>query len=153
VSMDRKPPLSKRFAHTAAALLTYMVWVMGVLVFLTGYMLGSLWWGRDRMRAARVDGNQAAIVKALRGYGCSVLHMHQIGNGCPDLAIATPPDDKGLRRIGFIEVKDGTKPPSARKLTADQVEFWDEWKGAPMALVTDEAGALRFARLLTFEAE
>jgi hypothetical protein len=41
--MGPKPPLSKRCAHTAAALLTYMVWVMGVLVFLTGYMLGS-WW-------------------------------------------------------------------------------------------------------------
>jgi hypothetical protein len=106
-----------------------------------------------QMRAARVDANQAAIVKALRGYGCSVLHMHQIGEGCPDLAIATPPDDRGRRRIGFIEIKDGTKPPSARKLTDDQIKFWDEWKGAPMALVTDEAGALRFARLLTFEAE
>jgi hypothetical protein len=41
--MDRKPPLSKRFAHTAAALLTYMVWVMGVLIFLSGYMAGLAW--------------------------------------------------------------------------------------------------------------
>jgi hypothetical protein len=105
------------------------------------------------MRAARVDANQKKIVAALRGYGCSVTHLHQVGDGCPDLAIATPPDDRGRRRIGFVEIKDGSKPPSARKLTEDQIKFWDEWKGAPMALVTDVDGALRFARLLAFEPE
>jgi hypothetical protein len=31
------------------------------------------------------------------------------------------------------------------------VKFWDEWRGCPMALVTDVEGALRFARMLTFE--
>jgi hypothetical protein len=74
-----------------------------------------------------------------------------MGDGFPDLVVGSPPNEKGMRRIGFVEVKDGAKPPSRRKLTADQIAFWDEWKGCPMALVMDVEGALRFARMLTFE--
>jgi hypothetical protein len=29
----------------------------------------------------------------------------------------------------MIEVKDGGKPPSARKLTSDQVDWHDAWRG------------------------
>jgi hypothetical protein len=100
-------------------------------------------------RRAKVDGNQSAIVAALRGYGCSVQHLHAVGQGCPDLLIGSPRG--GKRRIGLVEVKDGDKVPSARKLTDDQVEFWHEWEGCPMALVTDVDSALRFARALAFE--
>ena len=39
------------------------------------------------MRACKVDANQAAIVKALREYGCSVTHLHRVGDGCPDLLV------------------------------------------------------------------
>jgi hypothetical protein len=104
------------------------------------------------MRAARVDKNQADIVKALRGYGCAVQHLHEVGRGCPDLVIGCRTRD-GFLRVGFVEIKDGSKPPSARKKTPDQIKWWDEWQGAPMALVTDVDGALRFARLLAFEPE
>jgi hypothetical protein len=101
-------------------------------------------------RAARTDANQEQIVKALRSYGCSVAILSGAGvPGLPDLVVAAPGTDK--RRIGFVEIKDGAKPPSARALTADQIKFWDEWKGVPIALVTDVDGALRFARLLAFE--
>jgi hypothetical protein len=105
------------------------------------------------VRAARVDANQTAVIKALRGYGCSVYPTHAVGAGFPDLVVGSPPGPDGRRRVGFVEVKDGSKPPSARKLTADQIEFWDEWAGCPMAIVTDVDGALRFARLLAFEPE
>jgi hypothetical protein len=102
---------------------------------------------RRLMRAARVDGPQTAIVKALRSYGCSVTHLHGVGDGCPDLLI-------GIHgRTGLVEIKDGTKPPSARKKTPAQIKWWDEWRGGPVALVTDVDGALRFARLLAFEPE
>jgi hypothetical protein len=100
-------------------------------------------------RAARVDKPQAAIVKALRGYGCAVTHLHMAGDGIPDLLISIKGAD-GKRRWGLGEVKDGEKPPSRRELTDDQKDFWKLHEGAPMAILTDETTALRFARLLAF---
>ena len=45
----------------------------------------------------RVDANQRTIVRALRSLGFSVLHLHAVGRGCPDLLVA------GLdRRTGEI---------------------------------------------------
>ncbi len=69
-----------------------------------------------------MDENQAEIVAALRLVGCSVLPLHAVGKGCPDLLVA-----KGETIL--MEVKDGSKPPSARKLTPDQVEFHASWRG------------------------
>jgi Holliday junction resolvase len=74
-------------------------------------------------RAAKVDANQSIIVDALRLVGCSVLPLHAVGQGCPDLLVA-----RNGETI-LIEVKDGAKPPSARKLTPDQVEFHATWRG------------------------
>ena len=74
-------------------------------------------------RAARTDQNQAAIVAALRQVGCSVLPLHAVGKGCPDLLVAWGED------CLLIEVKDGDKPPSARKLTPDQIDFHASWRG------------------------
>jgi CHASE2 domain-containing sensor protein len=103
-------------------------------------------------RAARTDANQEAVVQALRDYGCSVAVLSGAGvPGLPDLLVASPPSEKGMRKVGLVECKDGSKSPSRRALTADQIKFWTEWKNVPMAIVTDVDGALRFARLLTFE--
>lgn len=74
-------------------------------------------------RAAAVDANQSEIVGALRGVGASVELLHAVGQGCPDIAV-------GFRgRNWFIEIKDGSKPPSARKLTEAQVKWHGEWRG------------------------
>lgn len=98
-------------------------------------------------RAAKIDENQNRVVKALRSYGCLVAVLSGAGvPGLPDLLIAAP----GNRRLGLVEVKDGDKPQSKRTLTDAQVEFWDEWKGTPMAIVESEDDALRFARSLAF---
>ena len=75
------------------------------------------------MRAARVDANQAEIVAALRQVGCSVQPLHMVGKGCPDLLVGR----SGLNVL--IEVKDGSKPPSERKLTPDQCIWHDNWRG------------------------
>lgn len=86
-------------------------------------------------RAAKVDANQGAIVKALRGAGATVQPLHAVGGGCPDLAV-------GWRGVTFfLEVKDGSKPPSARKLTPEQEEWHGGWKGH-VAVVKDEGEAL-----------
>lgn len=74
-------------------------------------------------RAARTDDNQAIIVSAFRSLGCSVLDLSRVGQGCGDLLIGSG----GLSIL--CEVKDGSKPPSARKLTPAQKEFRETWKG------------------------
>jgi hypothetical protein len=74
------------------------------------------------MRAAKVDRNQSEIVTALRAVGCRVQLLHMVGGGCPDLIVAFR---GGLL---FLECKDGKLPPSARKLTPEQVEWHDLWR-------------------------
>lgn len=68
-------------------------------------------------RAARVDANHAEIVSALREAGCFVVSLAAIGKGCPDLLVGT------VGKWYLLEVKDGSKPLSARKLTPDE-ESW-----------------------------
>lgn len=77
----------------------------------------------DGMRGARTDDNQPEIVAALRKIGCSVSILAKVGGGVPDLVV-------GLANRNFLlEVKDGTKPPSERKLTPDQEKWHSEWRG------------------------
>ena len=74
-------------------------------------------------RAAKVDDNQAEIVAAFRDCGCSVAVTSAAGDGFPDIVV-------GLRgRNLLVEIKDGSKPPSERKLTPKQKKFHGEWKG------------------------
>lgn len=88
-----------------------------------------------RRIASKVDRNQAEIVAALRAIGATVQLLHSVGAGCPDILC-------GFRgRNVLLEIKDGNKPPSARKLTADQVEWHGGWKGQ-VAVVEDVDAAL-----------
>jgi Holliday junction resolvase len=91
------------------------------------------------MRAARVDANQQEIVKALRSVGAYVRVITQ-GDGLPDLLV-------GYRGVTLLmEVKDGSKPPSAQKLTEAEQKFFDEWTGGALIKVTsveDVIAALR----------
>jgi hypothetical protein len=88
-------------------------------------------------RAAKVDANQGAIVKALRDAGCWVLDLSGVGNGCPDLLVHGPVSPWSLH---LLEIKDGAKVPSARKLTPDQIRF-HAGCNAPLSVVknVDEA--------------
>ena len=71
----------------------------------------------------KVDANHAEVVAALRKIGASVVSLASVGAGVPDLAV-------GFRgRNLLLEVKDGRKPPSARKLTDDEAAFMAAWKG------------------------
>lgn len=77
----------------------------------------------SRRRTHRSDANQPEIVDTLRTMGCTVQDLSNVGKGCPDLLI-------GLCGQNFlIEVKDGKKPPSKQKLTVDQIQWHDEWRG------------------------
>lgn len=86
-------------------------------------------------RAARVDENQALIVKALRGCGASVRFLSE-GNGLPDLLVGYN------GHTILMEVKDGKKPPSARELTPLEEAFHRDWKGGKLAVVTSTEEAL-----------
>jgi hypothetical protein len=74
-------------------------------------------------RAAKVDANQAEIVSGLRKIGATVTSTASVGNGFPDLCV-------GWRSMTFLlEIKDSNKPPSKRKLTADEADWHAAWRG------------------------
>ena len=82
--------------------------------------------------AQRKDANQAEIVAGLLAVGCTVWVMHEPA----DLLV-------GRRGINLLlECKDGSKRPSARKLTPAQVAFRQSWRGQ-FAVVTSVEEALQ----------
>jgi len=85
--------------------------------------------------AARTDANHSAIVGALRACGAEVLSLAAVGKGCPDLLIWHP----ATQRMQLVEVKDGRRPPSERRLTPDQEAFHKRW---PVTVVLDIEGAV-----------
>ena len=87
-----------------------------------------------KRKYAKVDANQAEVVKALRAAGCSVISTAALGNGFPDLLVAR----NGQMKL--IECKNGELCPSARKLTPHEEKFRTTWK-APVYTVNnaDEA--------------
>jgi hypothetical protein len=76
-----------------------------------------------QMRARRVDRNHGEVIKAFRDLGFSVFDTSRVGEGFGDAVIARN------NKTAIVEIKDGSKPPSARKLTADEVKFSKAWKG------------------------
>jgi len=72
----------------------------------------------------RTDRNHSEIINALRKIpNLSVFSTHEVGKGFPDIVIGY----KGINYL--IEIKDGNKPPSARKLTDSEVKFHQDWRG------------------------
>jgi Holliday junction resolvase len=85
--------------------------------------------------ANRIDANQNEIVTALRKVGAYV-RIVTMGDGVPDLLV-------GYRGYTILlEVKDGNKTPSQRKLTAAEQKFFDEWTGGLIAVVKSVEDAL-----------
>jgi hypothetical protein len=83
-------------------------------------------------RTPRTDANQAAIVSALRAVGASVQVLAAVGGGCPDLLV-------GHRGVNYVvEVKDGRKPLSARRLTPAQERWHREWRGRACVVASVE---------------
>lgn len=114
----------------------------------------------------RVDRNQPEIVKALREQGASVAHTHQIGQGFPDIVVGvqglTLVGDFNVKRVKqllhainglgiiegatlLLELKDGSQSASKQKLTKDEVEFHDNWKGQ-LAIVNSAESAVRLIK-------
>lgn len=85
--------------------------------------------------ARRVDENQNEIVTALRKCGAYVRVVTQ-GDGIPDLLVGY----NGYTIL--MEVKDGDKVPSARKLTEAEEKFFKEWRGGLLCIVENVDQAL-----------
>ena len=84
------------------------------------------------IRAARVDVNQAQIVRGLRQCGVTVQHLHTVGQGCPDIMC-------GWHNRNYVfEIKDPDKPPSRRRLTEDEEKWHEEWGGQVDIILTTE---------------
>ena len=90
-----------------------------------------------RAYANRKDSNHADVVAAFRAAGCLVVDVSNVACGC-DLFVWS-------RQSGWMpfEIKDGEKPPSARRLTETEIALQQQCRaaGAPYVIVLscDEA--------------
>lgn len=110
----------------------------------------------------RIDKNQPTVVKAFRSAGASVGHTHAVGKGFPDIVVGLEgltlvgnyskkkvlellSGIRGLRIIEganlLVEIKDDTQPLSKRKLTPDEVEWHEKWKGQ-IVIISNETEAI-----------
>lgn len=76
------------------------------------------------MEAARVDANQAELVKSWRDMGGTWLHLHAVGRGCPD-GLAGMAGEMEL-----VEIKTKTG-----KLNEWQRRWIRDWRGRPVRII------------------
>lgn len=88
--------------------------------------------------AARRDANERSIIKAMEAEGAFVRQINDEGRF--DLLVWY----KGNTLL--MEVKDGAKPPSARRLSDAEQKFHDEWPGSNLHVVICEAEAIAVLR-------
>jgi hypothetical protein len=93
-------------------------------------------------RAAKIDANHVQVVLALEAAGATVQSLAAVGQGVPDLLVGF--QGKTL----LMEIKDGKKPPSHRKLTDQQLAWHGSWRGGPLAVVDGPDAALRMLGVL-----
>ena len=74
------------------------------------------------MRACRTDANHSEVIAAFRKFGCSVLPIHTLKN-CGDAIVAK------CNKTAIIEIKDGKKTASQKKLTKGESAFFEKWQG------------------------
>lgn len=92
-------------------------------------------------RSHRQDSNHGAIRSAFEGLGCSVADLSALGNGCPDILV-------GLGGLCIpVEIKDGSKFPSKRRLTDDETKWHAAWKGG-VKIVENLDGVVETVNLL-----
>lgn len=72
---------------------------------------------------ARVDATHKPVMQALRACGWLVVDTSRLKRFVDLIAV------KG-GRVEWIEIKDGSKPPSARKLTPDEADLHSALKQA-----------------------
>jgi hypothetical protein len=86
-----------------------------------------------RYQAKKSDKNQPRLIEFLRSLGCSVVSLHAVGGGVPDLLIGY----EGKNYL--IEVKNQNG-----RLNARQKKWHLEWKGQVVILKNEEEIAIFF---------
>lgn len=120
------------------------------------------------MIANRLDANQVSLIEFWESLGVGVQRLNAVKGGCPDVLLMTD----GLTLVGqfdreevvrrleglpgliihaganlMIEIKDGAKPPSGRKLTAAEQEWWTRYEAVgAKVIVKNEQEALEAVR-------
>jgi negative regulator of genetic competence, sporulation and motility len=72
------------------------------------------------MRANKKDANHNEIESYFRSLGFVTLDIHDLKKCC-DIVVSK------ANFTAMIEIKDGSKPPSQRRLTEGEIEFRDYW--------------------------
>ena len=90
-------------------------------------------------RAARRDAGEQDIIKALRDKGAFVKQIND--EGAFDLLVGYV-GQSGTEYTLLLEVKDGSKPPSARRLTEAEEKFHAEWPLFNLFIVNNPAEAV-----------
>jgi hypothetical protein len=104
---------------------------------------------RPRYRGQpKKDTNHKEIVEGLRRYGCSVLELHAVGGGCPDLLVGRC----GWDRLVEVKIPDHLRQRrgATHEATRErQQRFRDLWRGATVVQVTCLEEALAAVGVLT----
>jgi len=74
------------------------------------------------IRAAKKDANHNEIDAVFKSLGYRTMDLSQLKNACDMLA------EKG-NKVWLVEIKDGSKAPSQRKLTEGEKKFAEKWNG------------------------
>ena len=83
----------------------------------------------SRPRAPKKDANHGEIVAKFLDHGASVLDVSSLPGEALDIVVGYSGIDQR------VEIKDGAKVPSARKLTDSEAETFRTWKGRPPIVV------------------
>lgn len=83
-------------------------------------------------RAGKIDANQGELVTLLRSLGLSVGITSSAHGGFPDAVVGYG----GVTVL--VEIKDGSKSPSRRRLTPEQVDFHGRFAGAITVIETPD---------------
>lgn len=77
----------------------------------------------------------------MRALGWSVLDLAKYGVSV-DLVVGKP----GFAAL--VEVKDGSKPPSKRQLTDDEIKLKENWSGPYIVALSEEDAATQLEALM-----
>lgn len=82
---------------------------------------------RNPASMGRPDANHHDVVKWYEECFCSVVELHKVGFGCPDLLIGAA----GLTELAEVKTVDGELEPSQRT-------FITNWRGSKVNIIRDQ---------------
>lgn len=82
---------------------------------------------RNPAARGRPDANHSAIVKWYEELFVSVVELHKVGFGCPDLMVGC----SGLTELAEIKTEEGELLPT-------QLRFQRDWRGSRVQVIRDQ---------------